>query len=108
MYEYPKLEMIPPKAPTIRHAPGLVIIPAEAPIITPPAKVAFYMWSIKNLFCKRAVIMKHPRLLAAKARIVFVTIMLRSKGVVEKNPALMLGQNIHRKKVPMSAKTFDM
>jgi len=33
--------VIPPKAPIIKLAPGFVNNPAEAPIITPPANVAF-------------------------------------------------------------------
>jgi len=40
-YENEKLEIIPPNAPTIRLAPGLVNKPQDAPIMTPPAKVAF-------------------------------------------------------------------
>jgi len=42
-YENEKLEITPPKAPTTKLAPGFVNKLQDAPIITPPANVAFSM-----------------------------------------------------------------
>lgn len=88
----------------IRLAPELISRPDEVPIITPPARVAFKMCSILNFLFKTIVITKVDRLLAVRAKIVLVIIIVFYCAVTAKNPALKLGQNNHKKNVPINAK----
>ena len=47
-------------------------------------------------------------MLAVRAKIVLPIMMLLSKGVCGIKPALKLGQNNHKKKVPIIAKILEM
>lgn len=52
--------------------------------------------------------MKVPKQLPVSEIIVFVTMILFSYGCEGKYPALKDGQNIHKNKVPIIAKVFEL
>ena len=99
--------MTPAIRPVIIDAPLLKKMLAGAPIATPPARVAFKICSILNLFLSKADVAKVPIQLPVRDRIVLVIICVFINGVVEKSPKLNEGQNIHRNTVPMKAKRFE-
>ena len=99
--------MTPAISPVIIEAPLLKKILAGAPIATPPARVAFKICSILNLFLSRADVAKVPMQLPVRDKIVLVIIWDFINGVVEKSPKLNEGQNIHRKAVPIKANRFE-
>ena len=68
---YPKVDIIPVSNPIVKLAAGLIKSPEEAPMTTPPAKVALRMSSMSNFYLNPALIMKAPRQLPVKAMIVF-------------------------------------
>lgn len=103
----PKVEIAPIKNPIVRLAVELVIKPAEAPIQTPPASVAFRISSISNFYLKNEEMTNALKQLPVSAHIVLVTIRALSTGVVGKYPALKEGQYIHKKKVPKTAIEFE-
>jgi len=86
----------------------LVKIPLGAPIITPPASVALRMSYIENFYLTTAVIINVPKQLPVKDRIVLLIIKLFSYGCTGKKPALNEGQNIHKNKVPIIPKIFEL
>lgn len=96
--------MIPPISPIAKATAGLVTMPEGAPIITPPAKVAFRMSSMLNLSLFAVETTNAPKQAAVSEMIVLVTTMDFSKGVAAKYPALNEGQNIHKNRVPIIAK----
>ena len=72
--------MRPPIIPIVRLAAGLVEISLTAPIITPPARVAFKISSMLNLLRNRALTAKADKQLPVKDKIVLVIMRLRSNG----------------------------
>jgi hypothetical protein len=60
------------------------------------------------LFFKNALVIKVARQLPVSDKIVFEMICVLVKGVTAKTPKLNEGQNIHRNKVPMKAKMFEV
>jgi len=66
------------------------------------------MSSILNFYLKNDVIINVPKQLPVNAIIVLVTIILFLYAVVGKTPALNEGQYIHKKKVPIVAKIFEL
>lgn len=98
-----KVEIIPPKNPIVKLAAGLTARPLTAPIMTPPANVAFKISSMCNFSLKIALTIKVPIQLPVNERTVLLMIRDLSKLVYGKNPALNEGQNIHKKRVPIIA-----
>lgn len=90
-----------------KEAPGCRMIPAVAPITTPPAKVALRMCSMVNLDLTAALVMKVVRQLPVRDRMVFVMIWVLVKDVGAAAPKLNEGQYIHRNSVPISPKRFE-
>lgn len=88
----------------VRLTPKLATIPAGAPIITPPASVAFNMSSMLNFFLKRLVATKVDRQLPVKEIIVLLIMRLLCKPFYGKKPALKDGQYIHKNNVPIKEK----
>ncbi len=99
---------MPIKKPIAKAPPGLNSIPAAAPMTTPPDKVAFKRCSIVNLDLIKALVIKEARQLPVKAKIVFDIICVLVNGVVAPTPKLNDGQNIHKNRVPMNAKMFEV
>ena len=86
--------------------PGWVINPAGAPMMTPPANVAFTTSYMLNLLLTTDDTTNAARQLAVSDIIVFPITIDFSTGEVAKNPALKEGQNIHKNKVPIIAKVL--
>lgn len=76
-----KVEIMPPKNPIVKLAAGFTDKPLTAPMITPPANVAFKMSSILNLSLKIALTTKVPRQLPVNERIVLLIMRDLSKSV---------------------------
>ena len=91
-------------SPIEKAAPGCVITPADAPIITPPASVAFTISSIQNLPRTAEETQIAERQLAASEIIVLPITNDFYTGVDAKYPALNDGQNIHKNRAPIIAK----
>jgi hypothetical protein len=72
---YPKVDTMPVSNPTVKLAAGFVKSPEEAPITTPPAKVAFSMSYMSNFYLNPELMMKAPKQLPVKAMIVLEMIM---------------------------------
>ena len=68
--------MTPQSNPIERAAAGFMNMPAPAPIVTPPAKVALRMSYILNLSLNKADIIKAPIQLPDNAIIVFISIIV--------------------------------
>lgn len=83
------------------------MMPAVAPITTPPAKVALRMCSIVNLVFTAALVMKVVRQLPVSDKMVLVMIWVLVKAVGAAAPKLNDGQYIHKNSVPMSPKRFE-
>lgn len=83
------------------------MIPAVAPIATPPARVAFKICYIVNLVFKEALVMKVDRQLPVNDKIVFIIIWVFVKGVGADAPKLNEGQYIQRKRVPTNPSKFE-
>ena len=66
----------PAKAPMVRDPAGFIIKPLDAPIITPPAKVAARISCIKNFYLRKDVVIKAPKQLPVNETIVFIIITL--------------------------------
>lgn len=94
--------------PINNAAPGFSNTPAEAPIITPPAIVAFNRCSISNFFERNALVIKVARQLPVNDNIVFEIIWLLVNGVFAKYPKLKEGQYIYKKRVPKKAKITEL
>ena len=99
--------MIPVTNPIAIDPPGLRMIPADAPITTPPAKVEFRRCSSVNFFLRPELIIYVPRQLPVNARMVLVIICVLVYCVVAKTPKLNDGQYIHKNKVPIKANIFE-
>ena len=99
--------MMPVTNPIAIDPPGLRMIPADAPITTPPARVEFRRCSSVNFFLRPELIIKVPRQLPVSARIVLVMICVLVYCVVAKTPKLNDGQYIQRNKVPIKANMFE-
>lgn len=104
----PNVEIIPVVKPISNDPPGLIIKPDTAPITTPPERVAFSRCSIVNFDFKNALVMKVARQLPTRDMIVFVIIWVFAKDVFANTPKLNEGQYIHKKRVPMKAKIFEL
>lgn len=106
-YWKPKVETIPVRKPIHIVPPGCIIMPADAPITTPPAKVAFSICSIVNFSLTKALVAKVPRQLPVREIMVLPMICVFVKGVVENAPKLKDGQYIQRNSVPIKANRFE-
>ena len=79
------------------------MIPALAPMATPPAKEAFKTYSIEYFVLLKDAMEKVPAQLPIKDITVFIMMICLSMEVTGKSPALKDGQKRNKKNVPKKA-----
>ena len=106
IYQNPSVEITPAHVPIIREIKGDTIISADEPIITPPARVAFKIYSMFILPLNKNMLQIIPE---KEAQTIEYIVFTADQCFVFPTPRALLneGQYIHKNIVPMKANRFE-
>lgn len=102
----PAAEIAPPTPPTMMATPGATTTSEAAPMMTPPASVAFNTTSISSFEWTRRAKAQAPMTLAVMERVVLTTTLYWDTAGA--SAELKLGQNMKRKTVPIIARVWEL